>query len=57
LQAKRREWRIQDIVVPQIEKLKPTLIQSVLREMKSANVSGTKQELQAVHARRVKILV
>lgn len=56
-QAKKREWRIQDVVMPHLESLKPALYQSVLREMQKAGVRGTKEEIKATHANRAKQLV
>jgi mitochondrial inner membrane protein COX18 len=56
-QAKKREWRTREIVMPHIEKLKPTLARSVLQEMQTMKVTGTKEELKAAHAKRLKQLV
>jgi hypothetical protein len=56
-QAKKREFRIREIVMPHIEKLKPPLYQTVLKEMQTERVTGTKAEIQAEHSKRSKHLV
>jgi len=43
--------------MPHIEKLKPLLAQSVLREMQLVRVTGTKESIKAEHAKRLKQLV
>ncbi|KAH7921813.1 hypothetical protein BV22DRAFT_1106968 [Leucogyrophana mollusca] len=52
--AKRRQWRAEEEVLPIINSLKPVVSKKVITEMQKAQVRGTKEELQAMHAKRVK---
>jgi hypothetical protein len=48
---------VEEIVMPEIESLKPIVAKRVLEEMKAAGVRGSKQDLQTMHSERtVKIV-
>jgi len=43
---------VEEIVVPEIESLKPIIAKRVFEEMKAAGVRGSKQDLQEMHSKR-----
>lgn len=51
-QGKRRVRRVEEIVIPEIESLKPIIAKRVFEEMKIGGVRGSKQDLQAMHSKR-----
>ncbi|KAH7914208.1 60Kd inner membrane protein-domain-containing protein [Hygrophoropsis aurantiaca] len=55
--AKRRQWRAEEQVLPVLEALKPVVSKKILTEMKTAKVRGTKEELQAMHSKRMKAIL
>ncbi|KAF8663382.1 hypothetical protein AX16_000957 [Volvariella volvacea WC 439] len=52
LQGKNRTRRIEEVVVPQIEQLKPVVAKRVLEEMKKAGIRGEKESLRKIHAEK-----
>ncbi|KAF9534227.1 60Kd inner membrane protein-domain-containing protein [Crepidotus variabilis] len=55
--GKRRVRRAEEIVMPEVEALKPAVAKSVLDEMRAAGLRGTKEELRKMHSERcIKIL-
>jgi mitochondrial inner membrane protein COX18 len=48
-QGKERTRRAEEIVIPQIKKLKPLVSKRVLEEMKKSNIRGDKKYLQKYH--------
>jgi len=44
---------VEEIVVPEIESLKPIIAKRVFEEMKAAGVRGSKQDLKEMHSKRV----
>ncbi|OAX44558.1 hypothetical protein K503DRAFT_678466 [Rhizopogon vinicolor AM-OR11-026] len=55
--AKRRQRRAEEEVMPIINTLKPGVSKLVLAEMQKIGVRGTKDQIQAAHAKRVKQLL
>ena len=51
-QGKRRTWKIEELVIPEVEKLKPVVSKQVLEQMKKEGIRGEKQFLQETHAKR-----
>ena len=49
-QGKERTRRAEEIVLPEIEKLKPLVSKRVLEEMKTSKIRGDKKYLQKYHA-------
>ena len=49
-QGKERIRRVEEIVMPEIEKLKPLVSKRVFEEMKTSNIRGDKMSLQKYHA-------
>jgi inner membrane protein COX18 len=48
---------VEEVVLPEIETLKPVIAKRVFEEMKAAGVRGSKQDLQEMHSKRtVKIV-
>ena len=54
LQAKRRQWRTEELVVPALQEAKPLVQKQVLHEMRVEQARGTKEELRKVYDERVK---
>ncbi|KAL0949454.1 hypothetical protein HGRIS_009509 [Hohenbuehelia grisea] len=50
--GKKRAWRIEELVIPELEKSKPAVYQSVLKQMKASGVRGDNKHIQAVHSKR-----
>ncbi|KAF9464462.1 60Kd inner membrane protein-domain-containing protein [Collybia nuda] len=50
--GKNRARRIEDLVLPEIEKLKPIVSKRVLEDMKKEGIRGEKKFLQEFHAKR-----
>ncbi|RDB22844.1 Mitochondrial inner membrane protein COX18 [Hypsizygus marmoreus] len=50
--GKRRAWRIEERVLPEIERLKPIVSKEVLEQMKKDGIRGEKKFLQETHAKR-----
>lgn len=49
-QGKKRIRRVEEIVIPKIEKLKPLVSKRVFEEMKTSNIRGGKKYLHKYHA-------
>ena len=54
LQAKRRQWRTEELVVPALQEARPLVQKQVLHEMRVEQARGTKEELRKVYDERVK---
>ncbi|KAF5387706.1 hypothetical protein D9615_000491 [Tricholomella constricta] len=50
--GKKRAWRMEELALPELERLKPVVSKQVLEEMKSKGVRGDKTYLQDVHKKR-----
>jgi inner membrane protein COX18 len=57
LQAKRRQWRVEEFVIPHLRETRPLVEKQVLHEMRLERVSGTKEELRKIFGERVKKVV
>lgn len=57
LQAKKRQWRTEEVVVPQLMKERPAILQKVHQKMRQDGFRGTKEEAQVEYAKRAKPLV
>lgn len=57
MQAKRREWRAQDLVVPELKALQPKITQDTVNQMRSERAVGTKDELNAQLQKRASAAV
>ena len=51
-QGKKRAWKIEELVIPEVERLKPVVSKQVLEQMKKEGIRGEKQFLQETHAKR-----
>ena len=51
-QGKQRTQRAEEVVMPEIEKLKPLIAKRVFEEMKKAGMRGDKKALQKYHAEK-----
>ena len=56
-QGKERMKRVEEIVMPEIENLKPLVSKRVFEEMKTSNIRGDKKYLQKYHANKCVELV
>ncbi|KAI6035158.1 60Kd inner membrane protein-domain-containing protein [Pisolithus orientalis] len=52
--AKRRQWRAEEAVMPIMRSMAPQVARSVSEEMTRERVHGTKEQIQAIHSKRVK---
>lgn len=52
--AKRRQWRAEEVVMPIMRSMAPKVARSVSEEMTRERVHGTKEQIQAIHSKRVK---
>ncbi|KAI0251285.1 60Kd inner membrane protein-domain-containing protein [Lactifluus subvellereus] len=52
--AKRRQWRVEDLVLPALQEARPLVQQQVLHEMRVEQARGTKEELRRMYSERVK---
>ncbi|KAI0091988.1 60Kd inner membrane protein-domain-containing protein [Irpex rosettiformis] len=52
LWAKRRQWRTEDVVLPQLLEERPLIFKRVHEEMKSDGFKGTREEAMKEHAKR-----
>ncbi|KAM6495804.1 Membrane insertase OXA1/ALB3/YidC [Amanita muscaria] len=50
--GRRRVQRIEEVVIPQVEKLKPLVSRQVLEDMKKEGIRGDKETLQRIHTQR-----
>ncbi|KAH9482736.1 hypothetical protein JR316_0004836 [Psilocybe cubensis] len=50
--GKERSRRLEEIVIPEVEKLKPLVSKRVLEEMKAAGIRGDKKALQKMHSEK-----
>jgi hypothetical protein len=53
-QAKRRQLRAEELVMPALQEAKPVVQNQVLHEMRVEQSRGTKEELRKVYNERVK---
>ena len=56
-QGKRRAWKIEELVIPEVEKLKPVIGKQVFEQMKKEGIRGEKEFLRETHAKRCTELV
>ncbi|KAF9495398.1 hypothetical protein BDN71DRAFT_1447556 [Pleurotus eryngii] len=50
--GKKRAWRIEEYVIPELERAKPAIYQGVLKQMKAQGIRGDKKQIQAIHGER-----
>ena len=53
-QAKKRQWRVETHVIPQLLQDKPGVQQRVMLEMRKDKVRGTKDELRDTYQKRLR---
>ncbi|THH19991.1 hypothetical protein EW146_g1286 [Bondarzewia mesenterica] len=51
---KKRQWRVEEVVVPQLQLEKPEVEKRIISEMKKDKVRGTKDELREMYKKRVR---
>jgi hypothetical protein len=51
-QAKKLQWKTEDIVTPRLRELGPQVAQRVVKNMAKEGVRGTKDELKTMHMQR-----
>jgi len=56
-QAKRRQWRAEEVVVPAVRSMTPNVVRGVSEEMAREGLRGTKEQIQSIHNERVKQIV
>lgn len=57
LQAKQRQWRAEEKVMPAVQAMTPIVARTVLEEMKQEGFRGIKDQIQATHNAKVKKIV
>ncbi|KAG5648980.1 hypothetical protein DXG03_000329 [Asterophora parasitica] len=50
--GKQRAWRMEELALPALERMKPIVSKQVLEEMKSKGIRGDKAYLQGIHQKR-----
>lgn len=57
LQAKQRQWRTEDVVLPQLLEERPLIFKRIHEEMKKDGFRGTREEAMKEHAKRAQPMV
>lgn len=57
MQAKKRQWDAEDVVLPALREARPQVIEAVRSEMAKNRVTGTKEQLQMAFSKRVEGVV
>ncbi|KAI0081728.1 hypothetical protein K474DRAFT_1586995 [Panus rudis PR-1116 ss-1] len=55
--AKRRQWRAEDFVVPQLQEEKPKLLKKILADMHTDGFRGNKEQAKAEFEKRAKVVL
>ena len=57
VKARKRQWKTEEIVVPQLAQERPQILQKVHEEMRRDGFRGNREEAQKEYAKRAKALV
>lgn len=56
-QAKKRQWRVEELVIPRLRETRPLVEKQVVHEMRVERAGGAKEELRRAFGERVKKIV
>lgn len=57
MQAKKRQWRAEDLALPQLKKERPQILQQIVQDMKRDGFRGTTDEAAMEHSKRAMPIV
>lgn len=57
VQAKKRQWKTEEVVLPQLLQERPLIFEKVHEEMKKVGFTGTREEAMTEHAKRSQPMV